>query len=229
MQLASLADHAAHLVLTLGNRLTAPLAKTNHFQRTFRIEKPPAEVYGFWRDFHNFKKVTRSADSIEVHGPREARWLVRGPFGVTLAWTSEVTVDDQDRCIGWRTTGQPDVPHVGQVVFQSLDGGKATELALAVDYKMPLGPIGELIAWVTRAGPSTFISEEIARVKLAIEGHRPRATNAAAKNNTIDRAKGPTNPPVVIAPKKNGQSLKLRITSARGPIVDVRQRLRTQH
>ncbi|MEZ0312255.1 MAG: SRPBCC family protein [Myxococcota bacterium] len=228
----SLANRLAGLFLAVGNKVTGTFGKTTHFQRTFRIEKPPAEVYAFWRDFHNFKKATRAADTIEVRNPHHARWVVRGPFGVTLMWNSEITVEDPERRIGWRTALPSDVPHVGQVVFQSVDEGRATEVALAVDYRMPLGPIGDLIAWVTRAGPSTFISEEIARVKLAIEGHRSRAADVAQRDNLIELAEGPPNPPVRVEPKKTGRSMKHRVDGTHGPgdtLFDRRQRLRTQH
>ena len=232
MNADSLASRVAGIIFNVGNKLTATFGKTTHFQRSFRIEKPPAEVYAFWRDFHNFKKATRSADSIEVRNPHQARWVVRGPFGIKLTWSSEITVEDPERRIGWRTTAPSDVPHVGQVVFQSANDGKATDVALAVDYRMPLGRIGEAIAWVTRAGPSTFISEEIARVKLAIEGHRSRAAEVAQHDNLIELAEGPPNPPVKVEPKKTVRSVKHRVDGTRGPgdlNFDRRHKLRTQH
>lgn len=231
MKPGSVLDKAAGLALSVGNKLTATFGKTTHFQRTFRIERPVAEVYAFWRDFHNFKKATRAADTIEVRNPHHSRWVVRGPFGVTLSWNSEITVEDAEKRIAWKTVAPSDVPHVGQVVFTGVDGGKATEVALAVDYRMPLGPIGEVIAWVTRSGPSTFISEEIARVKLAIEGHRSRAADVAAKHNLIELAEGPPNPPVMVVAKKSTNKMKHRVNGTRksGPMPDMRQRLRTQH
>ncbi len=229
MKPGSLVDKVASVAISVGNKLTAAFGKTTHFQRTFRVERPVAEVYAFWRDLHNFKKATRAVDTIEVRNPRHARWIVRGPFGVTLTWSSELTVEDAEKRIAWKTVAPSDVPHVGQVVFTSVDDGEATEVALAVDYRMPLGPIGELISWVTRAAPSTFISEEIARVKLAIEGHRSRAADVAAKNNLIELAEGPPNPPVTVAPKKAGSGRRQRADGAAAARFDTRQRLRTQH
>jgi uncharacterized membrane protein len=228
----SLANRVASMLIALGNKATAALSKTTHFQRNFRVEKPPAEVYAFWRDFHNFKKATRTADSIEVRNPHHARWVARGPFGITLMWNSEITVEDPEKRIAWRTVAPSDVPHVGQVVFQSADEGRATEVALAVDYRMPLGPIGELIAWLTRAGPSAFISEEIARVKLAIEGHRSRAAEVAHRDNLIELAEGPPNAPVRVEAKKTARTMKHRVDGTRFVmfgLFDRRQRLRTQH
>lgn len=229
MKPESIINRVAGVCISLGNSLIAPFARPTHFQRNFRVERPPAEVYAFWRDFHNFKKATRAADQIEVQNPHHSRWVVRGPFGITLSWNAEITVEEQDRRVGWKTMGAADVPHVGQVVFTSLDGGKATDVAIAVDYKMPLGFLGEAIAWVTGAGPSGFISEEIARVKLAIEDHRSRAKDKAEAANLLELAEGPPNPPVRVAPKKNGRNVHNNVNGRGAPNIDLRQRQRTQH
>lgn len=159
-----------HLVWSLAYRLTKPLTQPTHFKQSFIVGAPPKDVYAFWRDFTNLARVSQHIASIESVDDRHSRWVINAPLGLQLSWKTELTVDEVKRRIAWKTTAPADIPHTGQVIFHGVDDGTRTEVAVAVDYRMPLGIVGELLSQLLGGGAKSLIEDEVMRFKAAVEG-----------------------------------------------------------
>lgn len=167
-----MAIRVGHLFWNLSHRVASLVSKPTHFQRTMTVDRSPRDVYAFWRDFNNLAKATRRLVRIDVRDARHSHWTVSAPFGLKLTWNAEITIDESKHRLAWRTVAPADVPHVGQVMFHGIDDGKATEVVLAIDYRTPLGPLGDLLARFLGGGPTAFIEKEIEAFKDVLEASK---------------------------------------------------------
>ncbi|MBC7794247.1 MAG: SRPBCC family protein [Clostridia bacterium] len=161
-----------HLFWALAHRLTRGVVRPKAFKQTLVVARPPKDVYAFWRDFKNLAEVSNHIDSIEATGEGKTRWVLNAPFGLQLSWNAEITADEVKRRIAWKTTAPADIPHTGQVIFHGINDGQHTELAVSVDYYMPLGPVGDILGKLLGGGggAQSLIEAEMDRFKVAVEG-----------------------------------------------------------
>lgn len=136
--------------------------------RTITINKRPAEVYAFWRDFSNLSGVMENVESITVKDDRTSHWVVSAPGGKTVEWDAIVTEDEPDRLIAWRSAEGADVSNSGRVEFR--DGGaRGTLVTATLAYDPPGGVIGKLIAKLFQKEPGIQQRRDLRRIKQFIE------------------------------------------------------------
>lgn len=136
--------------------------------RTVTINKPPAEVYAFWRDFSNLSGVMENVESITVKDDRTSHWVVNAPGGKTVEWDAIVTEDEPGRLIAWKSADGADVSNSGRVEFR--DGGpRGTLLTATLAYDPPAGVIGKLVAKLFQKEPGIQQRRDLRRIKQFIE------------------------------------------------------------
>ena len=110
------------------------------------VNRPPEEVYRFWRDFENLPRFMEHLESVRVHDDRRSRWTARAPAGTSVEWDAEITEDRPNERIAWRSVTDADVPNSGAVRFTPAPGGRGTEVHVELRYDPPGGKLGALIA-----------------------------------------------------------------------------------
>jgi len=140
-----------------------------HVEHAATINKPIAEVYAFWRDFKNFPRFMRHIESVEVLDDRRSRWRATGPAGMTFEWQAEITEDQANERLAWRSLEGSDVPHAGQVAFAHAPGARGTEVRVRLEYAPPAGAPGRTIARLFGAEPEQQIREDLRRFKQLME------------------------------------------------------------
>ena len=110
------------------------------YLRGVTVNRPPAEVYAFWRDLPRLATVL---DRVSV-------------------------VDEPERAIGWRSVDSP-VPHEGRVEFRPAPGGRGTELRAGLSYRPPAGALGAAAARLTGDEPDLLLRDALRRVKQILE------------------------------------------------------------
>jgi uncharacterized membrane protein len=59
--------------------------------RTIEINRPPSELYHFWRSLENLPRVMSHLESVEVITDRLSHWVVKTRTGVpTVEWDAEI-------------------------------------------------------------------------------------------------------------------------------------------
>jgi uncharacterized membrane protein len=149
------------------------------------IGRPPAEVYGFYRDFTNLPRFLGDVVAVEQLGARAYRWTVGGPLGARLPMTVTVTDDHPDRLIRYRTGGPPLLRARWELSFtgdRGADNGERTQVREQL--RVPLGAIGRVLLAVIGKFPDREVAANLRRLKDLLEtaGDRdlPRAPVAAA-------------------------------------------------
>jgi uncharacterized membrane protein len=139
-------------------------------QKTINVAAPASQVFGFWIDFQNFPRFMRNVKEVEVYEDR-SHWVVAGPAGVPVHWTSELTRVEHDRLIEWRATADSPVRHEGLVQFQPVDGH--TRVTVKLRYVPPAGAFGHAVAALFGADPKTEMDADLMRMKSMIETGNP--------------------------------------------------------
>jgi uncharacterized membrane protein len=133
------------------------------------INRSPAEVYGFWRDFRNLPRFMSHLESVRVIDDRRSHWIAVGPAGTRVEWDSEVTEDRPNQLLRWRSAPGADVENHGTVRFTQAPGGRGTELHVRLVYHPPAGMLGVALAKLFGEEPGQQIKGDLLRLKQVLE------------------------------------------------------------
>jgi uncharacterized membrane protein len=132
------------------------------------INRPPAELYRFWRNFANLSLFMRNLERVDMIDDCRSHWVARGPAGMRLEWDAEVINEIEGELIGWRSLEGAEVASAGSVQFKPGPGG-GTELHVTMQYAPPAGKVGASIAALIGQSPAGQLREDLRRLKAILE------------------------------------------------------------
>ncbi|HWP44072.1 MAG TPA: SRPBCC family protein [Blastocatellia bacterium] len=130
------------------------------------VKASPGEAFELWSRFAELPRFMRRLVEVRRTGERTWRWAARAPFGQKVEWDVEVTEYQPARLIAWRST-TPGVPERGEVRF--VPTPKGTRVLAVIEYGRLTGPIGALLAAITRNSPKAMLRNDLRRFKQLIE------------------------------------------------------------
>ena len=147
-----------------------------HVREAVRLELPIADVYRKWRDLGSLPRFMSSLDSVTEHSNRLSHWVARGPADLAVEWDAEIINEIENKVLGWRSLPGSDVATAGSVNFDTVRGGRETQVSVDLQYE-PIGrKAGAALAWLFGAEPSQTVREDLRRFKRQLEaGETPRA------------------------------------------------------
>ena len=140
-----------------------------HAQGTCTVNRPPEEVYTFWRNFQNLPRFMRHLESVEDLGSGRSRWRARGPAGMKVEWEATIIADDPGRVITWRSLEGSDVDNAGAVRFESSPGGRGTIVKVNMEYNPIGGALGAAVAKLFGEEPEQQMDDDLRRFKQVME------------------------------------------------------------
>lgn len=138
-------------------------------QSAITVNRPPDEVYRFWRDVENLPRFMAHLESVHGQGDVRSHWVARAPAGATVEWDAEVVEDVPGSLVAWRSLDGAEVPNSGTVRLAPAPGGKATEVRVDLEYQPPLGAIGATAARLFGEDPLQQIKDDLRRFKQVVE------------------------------------------------------------
>lgn len=145
-----------------------PLAAPVHVIRTVTINRPPSELYQFWRDLKNLPRFIAHLEAVESHG-RESTWRARVFGDHSLEWKAELTDDRLNESIAWRSLPGSLVSNRGEVRFVPAPGGRGTQLTVELSYDVPGGKYSAAFAKLFGQEPSQTVDSDLRRLKQILE------------------------------------------------------------
>lgn len=140
-----------------------------HAKSAITINRPPEEIYRFWRDFTNLPRFMSHLEEVRITGERRSHWRARGPAGVRAEWDAEIIEDVPNERIAWRSLEGADVANSGLVTFRPGPGGRGTEVRVELRYAPPGGAIGGKVLELLGEAPGQQVREELRSLKQFIE------------------------------------------------------------
>lgn len=167
----------------LGLNTNDPIASTNQLgrrkvetehatkiRRTIEINRPPAELYRFWRELENLPRIMSHVESVQAINERLSHWVVKTiPGGPAVEWDAEIINDIENERIGWRSLQGADVDNAGSVEFEPTGDGLRTRMTVALQYAPPAGHIGTAVAKWLGEDPERKIIDDLHRFKQTME------------------------------------------------------------
>jgi uncharacterized membrane protein len=157
----------------LGRRKVETATSTK-IRQTIEINRPPHELYRFWRSLENLPRVMTHLQSVQTINDRLSHWAVK-TFGRAPAveWDAEIINDVENERIGWRSLYGSDVDNAGSVEFEPSGDGQRTMLTVTLQYTPPAGRLGTSIAKLIGEDPDHMIAQDLLRFKERTEAGAP--------------------------------------------------------
>jgi uncharacterized membrane protein len=187
-----------------------------HAEKSVAINRPAEDLYRFWRDFTQLPRFMKHLDAVSISGERRSHWVAHGPAGTRVEWDAEITQDQPNELIAWRSLEGADIVNAGTVHFEPATGGRGTAVRVSLDYRPPAGALGMAVAQLFGEAPQQQIEGDLRRFKNIMEAGEIPSTSGqpSGKRSAIgamltpeqqpDKARAIESPP----PKKPDQVKK---------------------
>ena len=141
-----------------------------HIEDSIEVDVPIRTVYNQWTQFEEFPRFMEGVKAVRQLDDKRLSWKAE-IAGKDVDWTAEITQQEPDKRIGWRSTSGAE--NAGSVTFDSL-GPSKTKVTLRLHYE-PEGVVqstGNALGLV-----KARVSGDLSRFKKFIET-RGMATGA---------------------------------------------------
>lgn len=159
--------------------------------KSLTINKPAAELYKFWRNFENLPQFMEHLESVKNLEGKKSHWKAKAPLGKSVEWDAEITKDEENKIIGWKSLEGSDINNSGTVEFNETKD-RGTEVKVNLTYEAPGGQLGAMLAKLFGEEPSQQVYGDLYRFKSLMEagelvkvegqtsGRAPQAKKATA-------------------------------------------------
>ncbi len=122
-------------------------AATSSITGSVIIARDRNEIYGFWRNFERLPQIFDRLDSVRTLGDRRSHWKLALPMGRSLEWDAEITDDQPNSRIAWRSESSS-APHSGEVRFEPATGNRGTTVRVEIRPESFGASLGKLFGLV---------------------------------------------------------------------------------
>jgi len=142
-----------------------------HVEQAMLINKPAEELYRYWRDFNNLPAIMTHLISVQVQDDRRSHWVAKAPkiAGGQVEWDAQITADEPNLLIGWRSLPGSQVDHIGQIRFEKALGDRGTNVHVFMDYVPPAGKLGHWVATLFGEAPGRQMRDDLRSFKRIME------------------------------------------------------------
>jgi len=155
-----------------GRGAADPIAEEGvRVEQSMLVGKPAEELYKFWHDFENLPRIMTHLAAVRRTGDGRTHWVAQVPklAGMKVEWDAEVTADEPNRRIGWRSLPGSQVDTFGEVRFEKAPGERGTFVHVVMSYVPPAGKLGHAIAWLLNETPQQKMRDDLRNFKRIME------------------------------------------------------------
>lgn len=123
-------------------------------EKNIEVNCPVRTVYNQWTQFEDFPRFMTGVKQVRQLDDTHVHWLAE-VWGKDVEWDAEITEQDPDRRISWRST--PGTPNAGTVRFEPLDGERtAVRLVMAYEPVDTVEKVGDALGLLEARVQSTL-------------------------------------------------------------------------
>ena len=160
-----------------GRNVSVPYGKGIRVEESVTINRPPDELYRFWRNFENLPRFMSHLNSVQVIDAQRSHWVAKGPAGSEAEWDAEIINEIPNELIGWRSVDGSQINNAGSVHFTRSVADRGTEVKVILRYDPPGGVLGAAIAKLFGEDPAHQVQEDLRTLKQILEtGERATAS-----------------------------------------------------
>ena len=156
-------------------------------KRSITIGKSPEELYVFWRDPENLRKIVANFAEVTPGRDGTLHWRARGPLKQVFEWDSEHTEEQANRALAWQTLPGGTLVNRGRITFEPAPDGLGTQVALDMQFEPPLGTLGAGLVNALHKIPRAIAGQTLRRFKsLAETGEIPTLSHNSSGRGAWD-------------------------------------------
>jgi uncharacterized membrane protein len=142
-----------------------------HVEQAFLINRSPEDLYQYWRNFENLPRIMTHLQRVTVYDDRRSHWAAKAPrlAGGSVEWDAEITADEPNQRIAWRSLPGSDIECAGEIRFSRAMGDRGTEVHVFMDYVPPAGRVGHWIATLFGEAPRRQMRDDLRNFKRLME------------------------------------------------------------
>jgi uncharacterized membrane protein len=152
-----------------GEASSAPVARDVHVEHSITINRPPAELYSFWREFSNLPRFMKHLESVATLDAERSHWVAKGPAGKPVEWDAEIYNQKENEMISWRSLPGSEFVNAGTVRFEPAPGGRGTIVRVTMNYNLAGGKVMATLARLLGQAPEQLVEDDMRRLKQIIE------------------------------------------------------------
>jgi uncharacterized membrane protein len=179
----------------------------------FRVNTTSTEAYKLWRNFESLPRFMAHLDAVRVLDDRRSEWTAKGPLDSRVRWKAEITEDEPNRRIAWRSLPGSQLETSGWVEFREDPQGRGSTVRAQVEYSNPLGAVGLGLLTALGKNPNFVIKEDLRRFKALLEAgeapttvgqtHGPRGLHGHAEQVLFRETSNHPSPQSAKAPNRS--------------------------
>lgn len=150
-------------------KMARKLKDEEKIHRSITINKSPAEIFTFFRNFGNLPYFMKDLVSVLVSSETMSHWVVQLEHGPKVEWDAEITEEKYAETISWRTIGKTEVQQAGTIWFSKAPQDYGTVVRLHMAYTIPAGKIGKLATLLVGEDPDSIMLTNLSRLKAYLE------------------------------------------------------------
>jgi uncharacterized membrane protein len=167
---------------------TLPYGYGTRIKKSVTVNRSAADLYSYWRKIENLKKLFPNVSSVKTIDNTRSAWTFRGPRGVELKWTAEITIDRATEMIGWRSVGRADLDNAGYIRFDRAPGERGTVVTVALQYNPPAGKLGTAVATLFGENPAFQVEDALRKFKQLMEAGEIATARETTPSQAVDIA-----------------------------------------
>jgi uncharacterized membrane protein len=133
------------------------------------VNRPVAEVFAFWHDVQNLPRFLERLQSVRDLGGGRSRWRQADQTGGELEFDVELTAQEIDERVAWRSLDDSGTESSGEVTFAAAPGGRGTEVRAALHQPSKGGGLAAAAAALLGARGDQQIRDDLRRFKQLLE------------------------------------------------------------
>jgi len=153
-------------------------------EKSVIVTRERSDLYHFWRNFRNLPQIMNHLEEVRVLSPTRSHWVAKAPVGIKVEWDAEITHDQENELIAWRSLEGATVANAGSVRFLHF-AEHETEVRVSLEYAPPGGRLGAFIATIFGENPEQQITEDLAQFKQMMESDFKPAAKVDAGEDVI--------------------------------------------
>lgn len=169
--------------------VSVPSGRGIKVEKSVTINKSPAELYRFWRNFENLPRFMDHLESVSVMDNNRSHWVAKAPAGTSVEWDAEVYNEKENELIAWRSLEGADVDSAGSVRFEPAPGGRGTIVRVVLKYDPPGGVVGAAVAKLFGEEPGQQIDDDLRRFKQLMEAGEVATTTGQPSGRSAGAGK----------------------------------------
>jgi uncharacterized membrane protein len=140
-----------------------------NIRTSITINKPPMEVYTFWRNLENLPLFMKHLESVTETDHLNSEWKAKGPGGIgQVSWKAQILMDERGKMLSWHSLPGSTIDNAGKVLFKDSGDGQ-TEVDVTLSYHAPLGIAGEAAAKLINPLFEKMVRRDIESLKAYLE------------------------------------------------------------